>query len=159
MYKIIFKSSIQLTAITLLLTLSGCNQATTTSIVTPNGGIIAVEIAVTPQQQEQGLMFRKSLAENSGMLFIFDQERMMSFWMKNTLIPLDVIFLDQQGTVVDIQTMPPCLSEQAECPSYPAKGKAKYALEINAGKAEKLGLKNGDLLKLNIPSNVQTQTM
>lgn len=158
MYRIISKSSILAIVLTLVLNLSGCTASGSASIITPNGAIITIEVANTPKEQEQGLMFRKTLAVNSGMLFIFEQEQFLSFWMKNTLIPLDVLYLDPKAVIVDIQTMPPCSPEEEQCPSYTARGRAIYALEINAGEAEKLGLKIGDQLTLNIPTHDQSPT-
>ena len=88
----------------------------------------------------KGLMFRKNLLENEAMLFVFNQEGNHSFWMKNTLISLDIIFLDKNKKVVDIaKNTQPCQSD--ECPSYRNQQPAKYVLEIKAGLAEKIGLK------------------
>lgn len=155
MNKIIFKSSILFAALVILITLPGCKPIPPTA-VTSHGDKILLELATTPEQLEKGLMFRTGLAENSGMLFVFDQELYVSFWMKNTLIPLDVIFLDSFSKIVNIQTMTPCPPEATQCPRYSSEMGAKYALEINAGQAAKLGLKTGDILTLNIPNHDQS---
>lgn len=120
-------------------------------ILTPEGLAIRIELATTPEEQMRGLMFREHLDENAGMLFIFEEARPLSFWMKNTLIPLDVLYMDQNGTIVDIHTMQPCPAETIQCPSYPSQAEAKYALEINGGRAEELGLEVGEQLQLKIP--------
>ncbi len=91
----------------------------------------SVEVAKTQEQRQQGLMLRESLSEGNGMLFIFEEIDFHSFWMKNTLIPLDVIWISENMKVVDIQTLTPCEAE--ECPSFVPSVKAKYVLEVNAG--------------------------
>ncbi|MCX7779101.1 MAG: DUF192 domain-containing protein [Patescibacteria group bacterium] len=102
-----------------------------------------VELARTPAEQMKGLMFRRKLDQNKGMLFIFDQEAYYSFWMKNTLLPLDIIWLNQNQEVVFISHQSqPCLENF--CPIITPEKKAKYVLEINGGMAEKMNLKNGD---------------
>ncbi|MDD5750807.1 MAG: DUF192 domain-containing protein [Candidatus Pacebacteria bacterium] len=100
------------------------------------------EIAKTGIAQAKGLMFRKSLGEREGMLFVFKNEGFHSFWMKNTLIPLDIIFLDKNKKVVQIiKAAQPCQSEK--CPSYRNQQPSQYVLEINAGTADKIGLAIG----------------
>lgn len=127
--------------------LMGCVPAAA-QVSTPNGDVISVELALTQEQRMQGLMYRTSLPENSGMLFVFDSAQPLSFWMKNTLIPLDVLFLDEKGTIVTIHTMEPCPDEEPQCPSYPSEVPAQYGLELNAGRAKELGLEVGDQLKI-----------
>lgn len=93
----------------------------------------------------KGLMFRKSLTENEAMLFVFAQEGIQPFWMKNTLIPLDIIFLGKDKKVLDIvKDAQPCQSQK--CPSYRNQVPAQYVLEIKAGQAEKIGLNTGSAL-------------
>ena len=102
-----------------------------------------VEIADTPEKQALGLMFRRSLKEGFGMLFVFADEAERSFWMKNTLISLDMVFLNSDQLVVDLfRSVPPCQSDP--CPSYTSALPARYVLEITGGLAEKLKLKIGD---------------
>jgi len=103
-----------------------------------------VELADTPEKQIEGLMNRESLDENRGMLFIFDKEGIYSFWMKNTLIPLDIIWLNENKEVVFIKNnAQPC---QNECPAIKPDAEAKYVLEINSGLANKINLNLGDKL-------------
>jgi len=89
---------------------------------------VFVEIARTPEQIKQGLMFRKSLPKNSGMLFVFDDEQPLSFWGKNTLIPLDIAFIDAKGIIKDIKKIQKedLTSVKSSCP-------CKYALEVAEG--------------------------
>ncbi|MHC5225246.1 DUF192 domain-containing protein [Ignatzschineria sp. LJL83] len=105
---------------------------------------ISVELALDSASQARGLMYRQEMPENSGMLFMFSEETPLSFWMKNTLIPLDIIYINEQGNVVHIATAQPCKIQN--CPSYPSVYPAKYVLELNAGRAEELGLSAGDNL-------------
>ena len=92
---------------------------------------VAVEIADEAPERSQGLMHRPSLEENAGMLFVFDDDVIRSFWMKNTLIPLDILFFDSEGGFVSALTMEPCSSDP--CPSYLSEKPARFALEVNAG--------------------------
>jgi hypothetical protein len=103
----------------------------------------SVEIAETKNDRTKGLMHRQSLPENSGMLFIFGREGIYPFWMKTTLIPLDMIWLDGKGRVVFIkQNAEPCTTE--DCGNIIPDKKAKYVLEISGGLTEKLGIKTGN---------------
>lgn len=100
--------------------------------------VIQAEIAETDAQRQRGLMFRDYLDSDAGMLFIFDQPQELSFWMKNTLIPLDILYFDAEGNLVSSTTMTPCTSDP--CPGYRSGGEATYALEVNAGYVEKHGI-------------------
>ncbi|MBI2624141.1 DUF192 domain-containing protein [Candidatus Parcubacteria bacterium] len=108
---------------------------------------VRVELSVTPEQWSVGLMRRSSLTENTGMLFVFPDEAVRVFWMKDTLMPLDVIFVDESGKIVSLKTMTPCLYEAA-CPTYESDLPARYALEVAAGFAAKHGLKPGQVMAL-----------
>jgi uncharacterized membrane protein (UPF0127 family) len=103
---------------------------------------LAAEVAETPRQRERGLMGRTALGENQGMLFVFEQEQPLSFWMRNTLIPLSIAYIDGRGTIVDIQDMEP-LDET----SHPSAAPARYALEVNQGFFEEHGIRVGDILE------------
>ncbi|MDP2666287.1 MAG: DUF192 domain-containing protein [Candidatus Diapherotrites archaeon] len=106
----------------------------------------SVAIVDTPELREQGLMFRTHLGADKGMLFIFPLEERYTFWMKNTLIPLDMIWISRDGIIMDIQTAIPC--ERYPCTVYTPRGKALYVLEVNAGAAEEAGMRIGDTLIL-----------
>lgn len=105
-----------------------------------------IEIADNAQTRAQGLMFRHNLNRNAGMLFMFDIEGIYPFWMKNTLIPLDIIWLDKDKKIVDIKTALPCTHDP--CPSLANSEQALYVLEINAGLSAKLNLHKGDTFTL-----------
>jgi uncharacterized protein len=107
---------------------------------------LILEVAETPEKWEQGLSNRKELAENEGMVFIFDKPDRYSFWMKDTLIPLDIIWL-YQGDVTEIATLPATTSGQTPATHIPAKP-ADHVIEIPAGRAQALGIKQGTHLEL-----------
>jgi uncharacterized protein len=104
---------------------------------------IGLEVAATPMEQQIGLMARTSLADDRGMLFPFKPARGVNFWMKNTLIPLDIIYL-YQGVVEEIHSAPPCKAEP--CATYPSNSTIDQVIELAAGRAKALGLKVGDRL-------------
>ena len=108
---------------------------------------INVEIADDNEERINGLMFREKLDENSGMLFIFENGEYQTFWMKNTLIPLDMIFIDENFQIVDIKNAIPCKEER--CDSYKSSKPAKYVLEVNKGFTIKNNIKLGDRLIIN----------
>lgn len=99
-----------------------------------------VEVAATPQQQEAGLMFRKSLADNGGMLFPMDPPRTASFWMKNTLIPLDMLFIRTDGTIAFIGANTVPYSREPVSAGVPVAA----VLELRGGRAAELGIREGD---------------
>lgn len=113
--------------------------------VTPSGHRLTLELAMTQEEIQQGLMFRSVLPADRGMLFLFGHPRIPSFWMKNTFVPLDMVFLDQEGTVVDlILDARPCPDDP--CPQYIPKTQAKAVLEVAAGVASAQGLAIGSRL-------------
>jgi uncharacterized membrane protein (UPF0127 family) len=99
-----------------------------------------VELAETPEQMEQGLMFRRSLAPDAGMLFDFKQPTVATMWMHNTLIPLDMLFVDQQGLIANIAQRAVPESDQTIAAVKPVRA----VIELNGGTAERLGIKPGD---------------
>ncbi|MCX5910226.1 MAG: DUF192 domain-containing protein [Deltaproteobacteria bacterium] len=103
-----------------------------------------MEVVQTEEQKARGLMFRESLGEDEGMLFVYGREEFLSFWMKNTRIPLSIAFMDAKGRIVDIQEMEP-FSLETHRSAYPA----VYALEVNQGWFQRNGVQVGD--RVNLP--------
>ena len=111
---------------------------------------VSAEMAKDPGQQQKGLMYRKQMPADHGMLFIFDNEEVRNFWMKNTFIPLSIGFFNTKKELIDIQDMTPVVSEmQTDIPSYQSTGPAKYALEVNLGWFKKNKVRLGNKLNLN----------
>lgn len=104
---------------------------------------INVEVVEKEEELQRGLQFRESLDPGGGMLFVFKESRPHAFWMKDTLIPLDMIWMDDARRIVHIEgNVPPCPADP--CPRYTPAAEALYVLEVNAGHAAKLDLKVGD---------------
>ncbi|TAA37063.1 MULTISPECIES: DUF192 domain-containing protein [Pseudoxanthomonas] len=142
-----------LTALLLICT-TGCAR---TPWVELAGQRYQVEIADQEGERQRGLMFRDELAADHGMLFIHEDEQPLSYWMKNTHIPLDILYFDHDLKLVGQQRdVPPCSAGNA-CPSYPSKAPALYVLELNAGQAAKLGVKDGDTLKVDPKVELKAQ--
>ncbi len=109
--------------------------------------MLDVKISDTDEARSRGLMFVEKLSENEGMLFVFPGEQKRTFWMKNTLIPLDMIFIAANGTVVDVvEDAQPCKEEP--CEVYPADAPARYAVEVNAGFSKRHGLATGSRMAM-----------
>ncbi len=122
----------------------------TPTTVTIGDASFVVELAVTPQQQAQGLSGRPGLAPGTGMLFIFESEGLHSFWMKDMRFPLDMVWISAEHAVVDItEDVPPPGPGQttADLPAYIPAEPAQYVLEINAGEAESADIRIGDMVK------------
>ena len=114
-------------------------------IETTNGpALLDVEVADTDPKREQGLMFRRNLAGNQGMIFLFDEEQEISMWMKNTYIPLDMVFIDDKWRIVHIARN----AEPFSTDIIPSVRPASRVLEIAGGQAQKLGLKISDAVSL-----------
>ena len=107
---------------------------------------IKVEVVRTDEEKAKGLMFREKLGKNEGMLFVFEREETLSFWMKNTRIPLSIAFIAKDGKIVDIQDMEPF-----DLRSHASARPARYALEVNQGWFKKNGIEVGDGVKLPAP--------
>ena len=110
---------------------------------------VEVEIADTDAERQTGLMGRNILPENAGMLFVFEGEQTLSFWMRDTLIPLSIAYIDAEGRIVDIQDMQP-LDDVP--PHYVSAEPAQYALEVNQGFFEERGVMVGDTVELPVQS-------
>jgi len=120
---------------------------TPTISVAINNHTFTAELADTPPKRELGLMFRDELPPNRGMLFVFDRPAVQTFWMRNTYIPLDIIFIDPDRKIINVATMPPrtdrtCRSERP----------ALYVLELRARSAERFGLQSGMTVEFNLPA-------
>lgn len=107
---------------------------------------LIVQVADTQKKRDKGLMFVGKLPENEGMLFVFSGKTYGGFWMKNTLIPLSIAFLDSDGKILKILDMLPCKEE--DCPSYDPELSYHYAIEVNLGWFDRNQIKVGDFVKL-----------
>ncbi len=116
----------------------------------PKGRIILAEIADTPQLWARGYMFRREVGKDEGMVFVFPEPGFHPFWMKNTLVPLDIIWMDDSRTIVHIEGgTPPCKADP--CPSYGPLRLVSSVLEARAGTTAAEGLKVGDRLSITFP--------
>lgn len=117
--------------------------------------VFSVELATTPAAQAHGLMERTSMEPSHGMLFVFQADEPRTFWMKDTRIPLDILFFDAHRRLVTIQAdAQPCHADP--CRLYPSNVPARYVLELNAGTASRIGAKTGDVMTISgIPSGIQ----
>ena len=116
------------------------------SLLTIKGKKIQVEVVRTEQEKARGLMFRDKLGPDEGMLFVYEKEEFLTFWMKNTPLPLSIAFIDKKGKIVDIQDMEP-FSLRTHTSARPA----RYALEMNRNWFQKNGIKVGDVAKMPPP--------
>lgn len=113
------------------------------ALISPEGTVVElrVEVADTPAEQEKGLMGRTELEEGKGMLFLFQENGILTFWMKDTLIPLDIIFFDNLGQYLSFTSMTPCTEDP--CPLYGSTNPSRVALEVPAGFVKKHGVGTG----------------
>jgi len=120
-----------------------------------NGKGVMAELAVSNEDRARGLMFREKIMPDQGMLFIFEREDLHAFWMKNTLIPLDILWLDRDKHIVHIEeNLPPCRKDP--CPSFAPSRPALYVLELKAGSVEAFGLKLDDPVVFLLPAWVKS---
>jgi len=141
----VFKFLILLLALAIAIILANKSETKYTRINVGNTEV-KVDIADTPLKQAKGLMFRKSLPENEGMLFIFDKEDYYGFWMMNTSIPLDIIWINRDMEIVHIErNVQPC---GILCPVYKPNEKAKYVLEVNTGFTDRYSVDVGHFIEL-----------
>ena len=121
-------------------------------IILPGGAIIQAELADTPQKRATGLMYRERLDADRGMLFMFTQAQAWVFWMKNTKIPLDLIWMNEKKQIIHMeQNVPICTRTDDSCPQYRPNEGALYVLELAAGRAERLKLQRGSKLQFQLP--------
>lgn len=129
--------------------LSGCSRGPKEQLVCAGYKCIRVELARTAQQRMKGLQNRESLGSGEGMLFLFPQRSRHAFWMKDTKIPLDMIWINDSRRVVHVEAnVPPCRKDP--CPSYVPASEARYVLEVNAGKARSWGINVGSRLQFRL---------
>lgn len=130
----------------ILLPLAGCALGSAGPWVELRGERFQVEVADDHDERQRGLMFRDVLPEGTGMLFLHDQQQPLGYWMKNTKIPLDILYFDADRRLVSVSRgVPPC-SLGDRCPPYPSRAPALYVLELNAGQADRLAVEKGDEL-------------
>jgi uncharacterized membrane protein (UPF0127 family) len=134
-------------AITVMAVFAACAQEQPKVAITGQDGrdliVVNVEVAATNAKRELGLMFRRHLDEQAGMIFLFKQPQHLTFWMKNTLIPLDMIFADSDGRIVGIVENATPLSESIDA----VDGDSQYVLEVNGGFCKRHGVIAGDRLR------------
>ncbi len=137
----------------ILILAAACEARPGVTLYTQRGPVrVLVEIANTPEARARGLMYRKELPSNAGMLFVFPEEDQLEFWMKNTPLSLDMIFIAANLEVVGIVERAQPFSTTPRGPGVPA----KYVLEVNAGFAEKHGLRVGDRVQFDgVPAAVR----
>jgi len=128
-----------MSTLTLALLLAGCKHSPPTIALDVSGHAVNVELADDPGERARGLMYRKEMAEDVGMLFIYPNARQLSFWMDNTPLPLSIAYVDAQGQILNIEPLVPF-----DRSSVPSKGDALYALEVNRGWFDRNGVSAGD---------------
>ena len=131
--------------------LTGCASAVSAGHAAPavelHGHQFSVEFATDDASREHGLMMRSTLAPDRGMLFVFSATRPQAFWMKDTLIPPDMLHFDEERRLVPTQLdLPPCKADP--CPIYSSHASTRYVLELSAGTVPRIGVKTGDELKI-----------
>lgn len=120
------------------------------AVTFPGGRTISAEIADTPEREMYGYMYRPEVREDEGMVFVYAESGWHSFWMKNTLVPLDIFWLDDQFRIIHMQTpAPPCKADP--CPSFGPMRASRYVLEVRAGTAAREKLKAGDTIGVVFP--------
>ena len=137
-----------------LLPFPSCSQAEDQllPVQLPGGTVIYAEIADSPKKRAEGLMYREHLAKDRGMLFTFQQAQPWTFWMKNTKIPLDIIWMNEKKQIIHIaRAVPICTRTDDSCPQYQPNDPAMYVLELGGGEAERLKLEKGSKLQFKLP--------
>lgn len=134
-------------------TTTASSAGSATRIILPDNYAVIVEVASDDETRQQGLMYRDHMAGDRGMIFLFPQAGEYPFWMKNTLIPLDMIWMDSEHRIVHIaHDVPPCKADP--CPNYPPNARASSVLELAAGVAAKHHLADGNVLRFEGMDNV-----
>lgn len=119
----------------------------TRTVRLPGGREIRAEVMMNPVDMQRGMMYRDSLPPDRGMLFIHTQPGLFSYWMYNVKIPLDIIWMDANGRVVEIVPQaPPCTTRASECPHYGGTKQSQYVLELAGGEASRNGIQVGSIV-------------
>jgi hypothetical protein len=126
---------------------TACNSSGGGHWVEVAGQRFAVEVVDDFEERARGLMYRESMPADHGMLFVHEKEAPLAYWMKNTKIPLDILYFDAERKLVSIQRGVPICTAGDRCPNYPSRGPAKYVLELNAGRSDALRLEPGDPIR------------
>lgn len=127
--------------------LIGCTEDPNRIVLEPRGGspvAVTVELATTPESRQLGLMYRSELGPERGMLFVFPEKEPRSFWMRNTKIPLDILYVEDDGTIVNVHERTTPFSEK----SLPSAAPVRFVLEVEGGFCEKHGVRAGDRVRL-----------
>lgn len=138
--------------------IAGCGNPTV-KIISADGlktAAIKVEVADNAVERARGLMERQGLSPDSGMLFVFPEPQILTFWMKNTRIPLEIVFFDQDGLFVNAMQMEPCKDDP--CTRYSSQALAQYAIELPPGFREKNSIGVGSKLDLNVVRKISRPT-
>ena len=138
-----------------VLFLAGCGSKTspmedllTREVTLPGGHIIRAETAVDTRDMMRGLMFRDSLAPDHGMLFVHPVSGNYGYWMYQTNIPLDMIWMDQNHRIVElVENAPPCKTAASKCPHFGGHQPARFVLELNGGSIRKFGIQKGQTIQ------------
>jgi len=130
----------------LVLTAGGPERSTVTIATREKPVVVRVEIADSPAERRRGLMGRRTLAPRAGMLFVYERDATGGYWMKDTLIPLDIAFTDGRGRILRILTMQPCRRDP--CRIYDPGVTYRAALEVNAGSFRRWGVRKGDRISV-----------
>lgn len=134
-------------ALILTLPLAACAKGPATPSIELNGKSYSIELAEDDASREHGLMDRASMPEDHGMLFVFQDDAMRAFWMKNCKFAQDMLFFDDSRKLISVQrNVPACTADP--CPAYSSGAPARYVLELNAGQADKIGVSPGDVLTI-----------
>jgi hypothetical protein len=140
--------------LTVLMTATEAGAVDVIPLKLPSGKTLQVEVMANDNDRAMGLMYRKSLPQDRGLLFVFPKPGQYSFWMKNCRFPIDMIWLDEDRKVVFVAAdVPPCKADP--CPSYGGMQRALYVLEVNAGQAEREKVKRGSLLEFKPPTGAR----
>ncbi len=137
-----------------IMLIAEANQKRFVRVFFPNGCSLIAELAITEEERQLGLMFREKINPDQGMLFVFEKEDILSFWMKNMNFPLDILWLNQEKRIVHMEShVPPC--QDPDCPSYFSPFPAMYVLELKKGSVETNQLKLYDKIEFILPDGLR----